>query len=376
MSRAPRACWFAPGRVNLIGDHTDYQRGWVLPFAIASGTTVTVEINDTSRLEVQSSRFGTAPAVPIASLAPRTVRSGTVGSRVNNWVAYVEGAVFLLASDGIAIAGAHVQIDSDLAVGAGLASSASLTCATLAALLEATGHDPVPNLVARLAQQVENEYVGAPVGYMDPAAVMHGRAGHALLIDTGSRTVLPITLATTDHHLTMVLVDTGRQHSTTGSAYRERVKQCETAAALLGVAALSDVHDEAELDQIADPLIRKRARHVVTENARVHIVSELLRSGRVREIGSHLTDSHRSLRDDFEVSTPELDVIVESALYEGAMGARVTGAGFGGSALVLVDTDDTAHVMTAVSRAYELRYGAAPVFREVTAAAGATRQPL
>ena len=366
MSRAPRARWFAPGRVNLIGDHTDYQQGLVLPFAIAAGTTVTVEINDTSRLNVRSSLFGSAPATTISSLAPHAT----------TWAAYVEGAVFVLGRHDLGISGVQVHIDNDLAIGAGLASSASLTCATLAALLEATGHDPPPNLVAQFAQEVENDYVGAPVGYMDPAAVMHGRDGHALLIDTASREVSPIALATHEHDLTMVLVDTGRQHSTSGSAYRERVHQCETAAEVLGVAALGDVHDPGTLDQIAEPLIRARARHVITENARVRVVSDLLRSGRVREIGPLLTESHRSLRDDYEVSTSGLDMIVASAVRAGALGARVTGAGFGGSALVLVDTADIAQVLTAISHDYQQQYGVALVVREVTASAGAVSQTL
>ena len=370
MSRAPQARWFAPGRVNLIGDHTDHQQGWVLPFAIAPGTTVTVEINHTSSLDVWSSLLGATPAIAISSLAPRSRTDAT------SWAAYVEGAVFVLGRHGLAVSGARVHIDSDLPVGAGLASSASLTCATLAALLDATGHDPEPHLVASYAQEVENDYVGAPVGFMDPAAVMHGRAGHALLINTGTREISPIALAFADHRLTMLLVDTGRHHSTSGAAYRDRAQQCESAAALLGVVTLAEMHDPTAVDDIADPLLRKRARHVVTENARVQSVSELLRAGRVREIGRYLTDSHRSLRDDFEVSTPELDVIVESALDAGASGARLTGAGFGGSALVLVDAEATADVGSAVSQAYERRFSVAPVIREVMPSPGATRQPL
>ena len=366
MKPAPRACWFAPGRVNLIGDHTDHQRGLVLPFAIAAGTTVTVDINDTSRLNITSSLYQREATMTIASLTPHA----------NSWSTYVEGVVFTLGRLGIDIPGARVTIDSDLPAGVGLASSASVTCATLAALLDATGREPEPALVARLAQEVENVYVGAPVGYMDPAAVMYGRVGHALLIDTRSRNVSAIELATAEQRLALVVVDSGHQHATSGFEYRERVRQCEAAADLLGVDCLADVQDPVDLDDIADPLVRKRARHVVTENVRVRAVSELLRSGRIREVGGQLTESHRSLRDDFGVSTPALDVIVESALRAGAFGARVTGAGFGGNALLLVDSEDAAHVTTEVTNDFKRRFGVTPAYREVTAAAGAARRPL
>ena len=365
MSRGPirSARWFAPGRVNLIGDHTDYQLGWVLPFAIAEGVTVTIDLTSTSTLQVRSSVYGSAPDRPLHSLA-----HGPAG-----WSAYLQGAVALAMADGMDVPGVSIGVEGGLAAGSGLASSAAVTCATLAALHEALGNDPTPSHVAAMAQRVENDYVGAGVGYLDPAAIMFGQDGHALAIDTRARSVEPVRLPAAEHGLALVLVNTMRKHRTSGRGYQERVLQCREAAAVLGVSSLRDVLEVEQVATINDPVIRARARHVVSENRRVRDVVTLLRAGHVREIGAAMLASHASLREDFAVSTPELDAVVMTATENGALGARMTGAGFGGSVLVLCDEDLVVPLTTAVTCDFEQRGWPGPTVQLVTPSGGACR---
>ena len=355
--------WFAPGRVNLIGDHTDYQLGWVLPFAIARGTVVTVDLTKTSTLKVRSNLFDEIVFRDLDRL-----QDGPSG-----WAAYVEGALVVAQRHGLALDGVEVAVSSTVPVGVGLASSASVTCATLAALHEATEVDATAESIALMAQEVENDYVRAGVGYMDPAAVMLGRSGHALAIDTRDRSVEAVPLRVADAGLALLLVDTGQQHQTRGGAYSTRVAQCRQAAEHLGVPSLRDVADPREVATIADPVVRSRARHVVTENLRVGAAVEMLRAGRVREVGALMVASHESLRDDFEVSTPALDAVVGTVMDIGAVGARVTGAGFGGSVLVLADRDLVPTLTEAVVRAFDRRRWSAPTIDEVVPSRGAHR---
>jgi len=324
--------------VNVIGDHTDYQLGWVLPCAIGPGVRVTIDLTKTSTVRVWSNLLGTAPDRTLADLA-----AGPSG-----WAAYVEGAIAQVLAAQVPLEGVQVTIESDLPVGSGLASSAAVTCATLGALYQAVGVETTPDAIAATAQQVENEYVGAGVGYMDPAAVMFGRAHHALAIDTQARTLEVVPLPIAHHGLELFRVDTQERHRTSGREYRDRVRQCRQAADLLGVASLREVTDPRDLGSIPDPLVRARARHVVSENCRVLEVVALLRAGRVRDIGELMLASHVSLREDFEVSTAALDAVVDTAMRCGALGARVTGAGFGGSALVLADAARAPEITAAI----------------------------
>jgi galactokinase len=350
-----------PGRVNLIGDHTDYQAGWVLPFALDVGTTVTVEVNDTSRVDVTSDTFGAAHSLEIDD-------DGVVPA----WSRYVFGAVQLLRErNAVPPCGAVIRIESSLPIGVGLASSASVTCGVIAALMQACGEAIDRVDVARLAQRVEHDYAGAEVGFMDPAAVMFGRRGHALLIDTRALTVEPIACDVDAAGVELLLVDSGEKHATSGADYATRVAQCRAAANALSVDALRDVHAVGDVNRIEDSVVRARARHVITENQRVLEAVELLRSKRVRELGPLLLGSHESLRDDFAASTPTLDLIVETAMEAGALGARVTGAGFGGSVIVLLDRTSAADVTSSLHERCATSGHPTPSIRRVVPADGA-----
>lgn len=359
------ARWWAPGRVTLIGDHTDYTGGLVLPFAIASGTMVDVVLDGTGELTVRSAQYPAADHQRALS---------ALASHGGGWAAYVEGAVHLLRSSGVAIDGATVTVGSELPVGAGLSSSAALVCATLAALMDATGQEGVRSEIAAMAQRVENEYVGAPVGFMDPTVVMLATAGHALLVDCRSREVsaVPVDLSAAD--MVMLVIDTGERHATSGATYRERVEQCQAATAQLRVSSLREVDDASQLSAlIDDPVLCARARHVVTENARVRAVVELLRAGRVPDIGPMLLASHESLRDDYGVSTRALDLVVDAAVDAGALGARLTGAGMGGCALVLVDGLTAGAVGVSVQKALNDKGYRGSTVRAVEPGQGARR---
>lgn len=360
---AGAARWWAPGRVTVMGDHTDYNDGWSLPCAIDLGIEVDVRLDRSGVLSVRSTQYGESPlALPLDLVA---------AGRVEGWAAYVAGSVQLLRDLGVPIDGAAASLDGDLPSGAGLSSSAALVCATLSSFLEAAGRPVRPSQVARWAQQVENDYIGAPVGYLDPAAVMLSESDHLVLIDSRSREVRPVAFDITQAGLVLLVVDSGERHSTSGRIYAARVDQCHAAAAELGVGSLRDVHDPAEVERLADRTLRARARHVVTENARVHAVVDLLRLGRPERIGPHLLASHASLRDDFEVSTPALDLIVDSAMAAGALGARLTGAGMGGCAVVLADRSAAGKVTAGVHDAFVARDLSAPEVIEVRPAAGA-----
>ncbi|MFZ0325267.1 MAG: galactokinase [Actinomycetes bacterium] len=328
--RAPTHGFFAPGRVTLIGDHTDYTGGWVLPLAIQLRTAVHAALRDDDRIRVTSTAF-------IGPVHER--RTSDLTPNADSWASYVEGSVWVLRDEGVAVPGFEMAIASEIPIGAGLSSSAALTCATLSTLLDLCGARwPAPQ-VARAARRVENDYLGAPVGVMDPMVVMLSRAGHALLFDTRSLERELVALPLHGNGLELLVVDTGAAHSTSGEQYADRVRQCAEATEALRLGSLRELTSVEQTDALDDPVLRARARHVVTENQRVLECAELLRSGRVGEIGPLLLASHASLRDDFAVSTPELDRVVEAAVSAGALGARLTGAGFGGCAVVLIDRD-------------------------------------
>jgi galactokinase len=347
VGRPPAGMWSAPGRVNLIGEHTDYNGGFVLPFAIDRRTVVAAGRRTDGTLRVISlQRPDDVVTADVATLQPGD-RSG--------WSAYVLGTIWALRASGLDIGALDLVIDGGVPVGSGLSSSAALECAVACAATELHDIEIPRETLARIAQRAENDYVGVPCGLMDQMAVSVCRAGHALFFDVRDDVREHEPFAPQESDLALLVIDTRAQHAHSGGEYAARRRACEEAAARLGVALLRDVdlsQLDAALEQLDDEELRKRTRHVVTENARVLLVRELLRARRFAELGTTLSASHASLRDDFEVSCPELDLAVDTSLATGALGARMTGGGFGGCAIALVNAGDTTAIGNAVEKAF------------------------
>lgn len=369
-SREPAGIFSAPGRVNLIGEHTDYSGGLVLPFAIDARAELAAAPNDDGVVRVTSAqRPGFVTSVAVDDIAPGT-------SVATSWPGYLIGALWALREAGYPIGGFDLALDSQVPAGAGLSSSAAVECVTTLAVAELSGITLDPLTIARYAQQAENDFVGVPCGPMDQTASAASKAGSVLLFDTRAGSIEHIPFDPAPHGLQVLVVDTRVAHSLADGEYGRRRASCEQAAALLGVQWLRDigVDDLAAASRVLDTdVLRRRVRHVVTENDRVVQTVELLRQGAVGEIGELLTASHVSLRDDYEVSCAELDLAVESALTAGALGARMTGGGFGGSVVVLVPIDRVTGVVDAVTSAFGTAGFGAPVPRIVAPAQGARR---
>lgn len=320
----------APGRVNLIGEHTDYNRGLCLPFALPHATYVAARLRTDGHVRIASAQTSTPWIGTVADGGP---------GRVTGWASYVAGMLWALAEHGWPVPGVDLYVDSTVPVGAGLSSSAALEGATGTAVAGILGYELAdPAVAASLVAagvRAESEVAGAPTGGMDQAIAVYGSSGSALLLDfeDGSRTGVPLNLGTSG--LTVVVIDTQVRHALCDGEYATRRCECEQAARLIGVHSLRAA-DLAQVASITDPVARRRARHVVTENARVRSVQEALIEGRADTIGAALSASHASLRDDFEVSCAEVDLVVDTAVSSGALGARMTGGGFGGSAVALV----------------------------------------
>jgi galactokinase len=364
---SPEGVWRAPGRVNFIGEHTDYNEGFALPFAIPAGVYVAGAARDDGLLALSSRQQGGAVVtVPLGALAPGQ-------ARLVGWAAYPAGMAWALRSAGHRVGGASLAIDADLAAGAGLSSSAALECAAGLALasLYRLGV-PRPELAA-LGRRAENDFVGVPTGLMDQLAVLLGQAGHALLLDCRSGAVAPVPLDAAAAGLALLVIDTRAHHELTDGGYAARRRSCEDAARALGVRSLRDVASVGEVGRLSDPVLRRRARHVVSENRRVLDTVELLRGGQLGRVGPLLTASHASLRDDFEVSWPEADAAVEAAIGAGAQGARMTGGGFGGSVIVLAPAGAAAGVADAVASAFARRGWRAPATMSTQPSPGASR---
>ena len=324
----PTGVWHAPGRVNLMGEHTDYNDGWVLPFALDRGVVVAAARRDDAVLDLWSRQAAGDPAsLPLASL--------DAGS-VTGWAAYPAGVAWAMRAAGHAVGGASLVIDSDLPRGGGLSSSAALECATALALADIYEVPASRPELARLARRAENEMAGVPCWIMDHTASLLSEAKHALLLDcrTAESTLLPFDPAAAG--LALLVVDTGARHALTDGGYELRRQECQRAARALGVSSLRDVADAALVSGIADPVLARRARHVITDNQRVHAAVALLEAGDLAGLGGVLDASHASLRDDFEVSWPRADAAVSAAERAGALGARMVGGGFGGSVIALV----------------------------------------
>jgi galactokinase len=360
--RTSQSEWEAPGRVNLIGEHTDYNEGFVLPFAIAQRTRARGRTRHDGMVRVRSTLAPDYVDFPVT----------TAPGDVSGWAAYPAGMVWGLADAGCVVPGVDLDLDGDLPVGAGLASSAALECSVGAVLADLAGVAIDRTTIARLAQRAENDYVGMPCGLMDQLACMHSQRAHAMLIDTRSAALEPIPLPLVDQGLSLIAIDTHARHALVDGDYADRRRQCESAAAALEVRALRDA-GTADLSRLVDPVLRRRARHIVTENDRVLETASLLRSGQVRRIGRLLTDSHTSLRDDFQVSCRELDLAVESSLRCGAFGARMIGGGFGGSVIALVDAQHAGRLISTVKSAFAAASLPAPTAYSVVPSSGARR---
>jgi galactokinase len=340
----PEGVWFAPGRVNLIGEHTDYNGGFVLPFALSTGVAAAAGRHGAGIAVSSRQRGGGAVRAPGDGLVPGTV---------SGWAAYPLGMAWALTAAGYRPGATAIAIDADLAIGAGLSSSAALECAVGLALAELHGLAVTRRELAALASRAENEFAGAPTGIMDQSAALLCRAGHALLLDCRSGATQDVPLDPGAAGLTLLVIDTGVRHALNDGRYAARRRSCEEAARALGVASLRDLTDRPEaVSELADPELRRRARHVVTENRRVLATAELLRGGELAAVGPLLTASHSSLRDDFEISWPQADVAVGSALAAGAAGARMTGGGFGGSVIALVPAGQADQVTAAIAAAF------------------------
>jgi galactokinase len=335
---SPHSVWVAPGRVNLVGDHTDYNDGFVLPFAVDRACTVRVDAPSTPGVRATSRQVeGT---VELAG------DGGTDPARVEPpWGRFVAAVVQELVVSGIGVAPADLLVDSTVPVGSGLSSSSALTVA-LTLALGGHGLDALDRLdVARAASAAETLATGVRGGLMDQLTSLLGRAGHALLTDCRTNAVTPVALPSS---VAVLVVHCGVPRTLAGSAYADRRAECEATAAALGVPALRD----AAADEVRD---HPRARHVVSENERVLATAEALPRGDLSVLGPLLLASHASLRDDFGVSTPELDTLVDVLVASGAVGARLTGAGFGGCVVALVQRNHADDVLAKTV----LRYRAA-----------------
>lgn len=375
-AHAPVGLWSAPGRVNLIGEHTDYNEGFVLPFAISHRTVAAVGLRDDARIRVAST-FAVEP-VEVALAELNTLFPTPAGSApaVPEWAAYPLGVAWaLLADRAIDVPGVDIAIASEVPVGAGLSSSAAIEGAAASALNELWNLGLSAKELASIGRTAENEAVGAPTGIMDQTASMLGEPDAAIFLDCRSLQSELVPLGMAEAHLAILVIDTHVKHAHATGGYRDRRDACERGAAIMGVSALRDV-SVADLDRAAelmDDVTFRRVRHIVTENQRVLDTVEVLRAEGARAIGDLLVASHASMRYDFEISVAELDTAVDAALAAGAIGARMTGGGFGGAAIALIEASAVDAVSAAVLTAFADAGFAAPNLFTVAPSIGAHR---
>ncbi|WP_046321157.1 galactokinase [Mycobacterium sp. UM_Kg1] len=353
----------APGRVNLIGEHTDYNGGFALPIALPQRTSVSFTPAETDNLTVASDRADAPVNIPLS----------TAPGQITGWGAYAAGVVWALRDSGFAVPGGTMTVRSDVPIGSGLSSSAALECAVLGALASAAGLDIDRIEAARIGQRAENDYVGAPTGLLDQLAALFGEVSHALLIDFRDVAVHPVPFDPDDSGVTLLLLDSGQRHGHVDGEYGARRASCERAAAELGVASLREVaHRGVEaLAALRDPVDARRARHVLTENERVLDFVAACTERDFAAAGALFSASHASMRDDFEITTEHIDLIADSAVAAGALGARMTGGGFGGCVIALVPAELTMKVGDAVRAALTAAGYPEPEVSRVYAAAGA-----
>jgi galactokinase len=352
------AVFAAPGRVNLIGEHTDYNEGLCLPIALPHATYVAVAPRDDRRITVRSRQQDEAFESDLADLSPDTI---------GGWPAYAAGVAWALREDGIELPGVDLLVDGRVPLGAGLSSSAALECSTALALCAAAGISVERDRLVRACMRAESEVAGAPTGGMDQSVSLYAERGHALLLDfrNGDRRQVP--WDPPGH--TLLVVDTRASHELTDGGYASRRADCEEAAQRLGLDSLREA-TEQDLDRL-EGRIRARARHIVTEITRVDATVAAITQGDWARVGELFDRSHASMRDDFEISVPELDQVVETARAHGALGARMTGGGFGGSAIALLPEDSVEEAADAIAGAFAERGWDAPAVLTAPASPGA-----
>jgi galactokinase len=338
----------APGRVNLIGEHTDYQEGFVLPCAVPQRTRATVRRREDRQVRATSAEMPDGIEFELGA-----------EKRQDGWADYIQGLTWMLAQRGFAIGGFELALTSDVPLGSGLSSSAALEVSTLRALRELFALDLGDVDIAELAQRAEVDFVGAPVGIMDQMASSLAEERDALFLDTRTLRFERIALPST---LELAIINSGVTHQHAGGDYATRRRESEEAARLLGVTCLRDVPSR-ELDRVdaLPPLLARRARHIITENARVLEAAAALRNGDLALLGALFNASHASMRDDYEVSIPEIDLLVALAQeHRGVYGARLTGGGFGGAIVVAAKTGEARATAVDTAREYAARTRRSP----------------
>ena len=369
----PSGVWSAPGRVNLIGEHTDYNAGLCLPIALPLRTYAAVRLRAGSVLRLRSLQSPEQYKLKLDDV---------MAGNPPGWGGYAAGVLWALKDAGHEVSGLDLMLDSQVPLGAGLSSSAALECSVAAAVsdlldLGLFGDDQARATLAAICVNAENTIAQAPTGGMDQSAALRCRAGNALLLDCRDGTVSQVPFDPSAHRLSLLIMNTRANHALGDGQYAQRRASCDEAARQLGLPSLREVAVgdlDVTLDRLSDDEIRARTRHVVTEIDRVAQTVALLREGRLPCVGPLFNASHASMRDDFEISCAELDLAVETATTHGALGARMTGGGFGGSAIALVPTDSTADVTSAVIHAFAESGFSAPHCFAVTAGGSAQRE--
>ncbi|WP_188113574.1 galactokinase [Nocardioides humilatus] len=359
----------APGRVNLIGDHTDYNGGLCLPFAIGLGTTTAARARGDDRLRIRTSAYDEAWTGRLGDL--------DLANRATlpTWVRYVAGVLWAARESGWPLPGLDLVIESELPVGAGLASSAALECSVAMAVGALVDRPLDPGSrpsIAELCRRAETDFVGAPTGGMDQLASLLALPEHALLVDFADTSLRQVPLPLREAGLVVLVIDTGVAHELADatSGYAERRAECDAAAAVLGLPRLGLAWAD-DLSRLTEELHQARGRHVLSESARVEDAVAAIKDLDWDRLGATLTSSHASLSRDFAASTPELDLAVYTALDAGALGARLTGGGFGGAAIALVRAEDVDEVQRQVDEAFDDNGHPAPTQLAVLPAAGA-----
>jgi galactokinase len=362
----PEVSWTAPGRVNLIGEHTDYNEGFCLPLAIGKGCRAIVSAVDDPVVEIVSRQRDEPVEIPLDELRPAALAEDQA------WAGYAAGVLWALRQRGHRLSGVSIELDSDVPDGAGLSSSAAIECSVAGALNALFELGLSRAELVTVARSAENDFVGAPTGGMDQLVSVFGERDRALLCDMRSMQVEPVEFDLAAAGLTLLVTDTRASHQLTDGQYGQLRADCEAASRELGVRALRDLtlEDLPALDRLSSDRLRRRARHVITENDRTLACAYLLRTGQLRQIGPLLSASHASMRDDLANSVPEVELAVEVMGAFEAYGARMTGGGFGGCVIGLFDPEQARAARVGIDGAFGGRGYRPPVSFEVSASAG------